>query len=599
MSLQTEEIKHRLNIVDLIQTYVRLEKAGINFRGRCPFHQEKTPSFFVSPSRQTWHCFGCQKGGDHFTFVQEMEGMEFPEALKLLADRAGVKIVHEDPKVVSERSRLYAICEEAAKFFEEHLWDSANPNTATPMVKYLFGRGMTEKTIRDFRIGYAPDSWETLLTHLLRKGYRSDEIEKTGLAIKKDDSGQNRKIQSRTHYDRYRNRIIFPINDSSGRVVGFGGRVFPSPDGAPAKDGEAKYINSPETSIYNKSRILYAFDRAKNSIREKDFCVVVEGYMDTVMTHQAGITNTVAVSGTALTPEQLKIISRLTDKIIFAFDMDNAGQTATKRSLDLAAEFNFQRKVLILPSGKDPADAVRENPTQFLESLQKARPLMEYYFEEAGKRFNVKDPVGKRESGAFFLPYLRAITNEIERAHWVQKFSELLGVAQDAVQKELDKILFSRPSAKSELHESAPIQKQKSKRELLEERALSLLIAHFDAFIEEEKKFDEKIPFTVLFNERFYDEFKKEKTVTSDEFLPFYQVLQFRHEFEKHKENEPVPEIRACLRGIFREHYREKMATLQEQIHHLEKTEKGDRIKALLEEFKTLSLREKALHEAA
>ena len=577
MSAQTEEIKSRINLVELIQSYVRLEKAGINYRGRCPFHQEKTPSFFVSPTRQTWRCFGCNKGGDHFSFVEEIEGVEFPEALKILADRAGIKIVYEDPKVVSERSRIYALCEETAKFFESRLWSGENPNRATPMMQYLLGRGVKETTIKTFRLGYAPDSWDSLYTHLLHKGFRDNEIEKAGLVIKKDtpQSSSNRK-----YYDRYRNRIMFPINDTSGRVIAFGGRLFPS--AKPQNENEAKYINSPETPIYNKSKILFGFDKAKSAIREKDFCILVEGYMDAIMSYQAGAINTMAVCGTALTEEQLRLISRLTDKIIFAFDMDSAGQTATKRSLDLAGAYNFQRKVLVLPSGKDPADAVSESSDEYLKSLQKARPLMDYYFEEAEKRFDTKDPIGKKKAGEFFLPHVRALSNEIERSHWIQKFAELLNVSKSAVQKELEKTPSTQHLHTKGSEFSKESHVKPSRRALLERRLLMLGLTHFSEIETQLKKMNEQIPFTVLHHERLYAELTKNGAIVSSELLDLHNQLLFEKDILEEVLIDPIKEIHLCIQDIFREHYKEQIASLHMQIQHLEKNKNYDRIKELL-----------------
>lgn len=588
-SPQIEQIKQRVDIVDLVQSYVKLEKSGINFRGRCPFHQERTPSFFVSPTRQTWRCFGCNKGGDHFTFIEEIEGVEFPDALKALADRAGVQLVYEDPKIASERSRLYAISEEAAKFFEHNLW-GADENRATPMLQYLLQRGMTESTIKAFRIGYAPDSWDALFNHLTRKGYRGDELEKAGLAIPKTQTA------GRGFYDRYRNRIIFPIADASGKIIGFGGRIFPT--AAPQKEGEAhpspnasegtaKYINSPETPIYHKSHVLYAFDKAKQAIREKDACILVEGYMDAVMAHQAGATHTVAVSGTALTPDQLKIISRLTNTVIFSFDMDSAGQSATKRSLDLAAEFNLQRKVLLLPSGKDPADAVRENPEIFLTSLQGARPLMEYYFEEIERRYAISDPQEKKQAGQFFLPHVKALTNEIERSHWMQKFADLVGVPEIAVRMELEKITL-QTARRDQTHELAA-RKKKSRRELLEEELLTLYLENPSVCESAIIAFPEPIPFSILAHERLFNELKEHKETVSPELIPLYDTLQFRREMIQ-RPPEKLPEaVTGCINGIMKEFYKEKQADLHVQIKHLEKSENRDRMKHLLTDFHAVS----------
>ena len=296
MLSQTEEIKSRVDIVDLIQSYIKLDKAGINYKAVCPFHSEKTPSFFVTPSRQRWHCFGgCSEGGDIFTFVQKIEGVDFPEALEILAKRAGIQLTREDPKLSSERKRLYDICEVATKYFEKQFKENG------AVEKYMKDRGVSDETLRSFRVGFAPDGWRNLMAHLLEKGFRAEDAERAGLAIKIQN--QSRSSQSQNpFYDRFRGRIIFPIADGTGRIIGFGGRIFEAGTKQnSAVSTEAKYINSPQTPIYDKSRVLYAFDKAKQEIRKQNVCILVEGYMDTIMSHQAGFTNTVAVSGTALT----------------------------------------------------------------------------------------------------------------------------------------------------------------------------------------------------------------------------------------------------------------------------------------------------------
>ena len=305
-----DEIKSRLDVVDVVGGYIRLSKAGRNYRALCPFHSEKTPSFFVSPERQMWYCFGCQKGGSIFDFVMQMDGLEFGDALKVLAQRAGVELKKIDPKLSAkwktEKTRLYEICELAAKFFERQLEAG---KTGQSVQKYLKERGLKSKTIQEWRIGYGPDKWQALSDFLKGRGYGEEEIERTGLSVRKDE------IQN-SNYDRFRNRIIFPIYDLNGGVVGFSGRIF--------GEGEPKYLNTPNTLIYDKSRVLYGLDRAKLDIRKDNFCVLVEGQMDVIMSHQAGVRNAVASSGTALTVEHLKIIKRYTENLAMAFDMDLA-----------------------------------------------------------------------------------------------------------------------------------------------------------------------------------------------------------------------------------------------------------------------------------
>ena len=309
MDNNIEKIKERVDIVDLISSYLKLQKAGVNYKAKCPFHNEKTPSFSVSPERQVWHCFGCGKGGDQFTFVQEIEGADFPEALRILARRAGVELEHFDRSLQNEKTRLLEICELASTFFEKQLWHS---NAGAKVLAYLKDRGVEESSVREFQLGYAPDSWDSLSAFLKSRGYGEQEIFNAGLSVKKETGG---------YYDRFRSRITFPVLDINGQTVGFTGRDF---DSGKKEDREiklAKYVNTPQTLIYDKSRVIYGLDKAKTEIRKKDKCVVVEGNMDVILSRQAGAENVVASSGTALTEQHLKTIKRYTNNLALCFPM--------------------------------------------------------------------------------------------------------------------------------------------------------------------------------------------------------------------------------------------------------------------------------------
>ena len=414
----------------------------------------------------------------------EIEGHAFPEALRLLADRAGVVLRREDPNLQSLRNRLYGLNEEAASLFEGVL-------KKEPLVlAYLKARGLTDDTQKTFRIGFAPRRWDFLLSTLIPKGFQREELAQAGLIIQSP---------TRTSwYDRFRSRIIFPIADAGGRVVGFGGRIFTDPSTsstphaystgqtpAPQEDA-AKYINTPQTPIYDKSHVLYGFDKAKHAIRTQDCVVVVEGYMDCVMSHQAGVTHTIAVSGTALTTPQLVILKRLCATIITSFDTDGAGDSATKRSLSLAAAHEFTRKVAVIPSGKDPADAVHDDPERWREAVKNAKPVVEFFFQKAFATYDPDTAEGKKQIGALVFPYITELTDAIEKAHWVGKIAERFNVKEEAVWEELSKERY-QASLEPPIGQNAPaatfapIARALSRRELLEERFLTALAAVDDA----------------------------------------------------------------------------------------------------------------------
>jgi DNA primase len=597
MNSPVEEIKARLDIAEFITSYVRLQKAGINYKANCPFHAEKTASFFVSPSRQIWHCFGgCGEGGDIFKFVMKIEGLDFPEALKLLAGRAGVRLTCDDPRIRSEKNRLYDICEEAALLFEKTL-------ALTPAVKaYLRNRGVSEEATVAFRIGFSPKRWDFLLENLSRKGFTGEEIEKAGLAIRSEDGS--------SRYDRFRSRIIFPVADVNGRVIGFGGRIFEpeQPAGgvrgernlsAGGRDagGEPKYINSPQTAIYEKSRVLYGFDKAKDAIRSSGRAVLVEGYMDCVMSHQAGVKETVAASGTALTREQLKILRRLAARIVSSFDTDQAGDSATKRSLALASEFGFERLIVAIPSGKDPADAVSENPAMWRAAVESASPLVEFYFDKAFRAHNPGTREGKRAIAAILLPFIAELNDEIEKAHFVEEVSRRLSVPSSAVWDELkkrraavtlnhDRALLS-PSLRDAGFLSGGQSAHGARRDLLEERFLILLMGASRDIRERELS-----AFSYEFSKKEYRELSL--SLMNNEPPPSSlgertALLQFKGEMLSSMLADTEKELALCRRELEKECVRERMMRLSEEMEREERVGNAERSAFLLREFRLTS----------
>lgn len=432
MGTDLEEIKNRLNIVDVIGEYLRLEKAGGNWRGLCPFHNEKSPSFMVSEEKQIWHCFGCQKGGDAFSFIMEIEGLEFREALKILAEKAGVELKNVNPKAAEKKNRTFEILELATKFFEFQLWEGPGK---TKILNYLHDRGLKDETIKEFRLGYAPRGWRNMLEFLTKRGYAAEEIFEAGLAIRKDGvQGVNSKMQSANCYDRFRARIMFPIADYSGKVVGYSARVAPGED-----ESQAKYINTPETGVYHKSRILYGIDKAKGEIKRQDYVLMVEGNMDVIAASQAGIRNVVAVSGTALTPEQVDILKRYTKNFKMFFDMDSAGENATKKSLKLCFGKDVMVKVVEIPAGKDAADLAKDDSDALRRAVSGAKDAMEYVFEKTFGKFDKNTASGKKQIAESILEMIGGFESEIEKSHWIKKLGRELDVSEAALTEMLKK----------------------------------------------------------------------------------------------------------------------------------------------------------------
>ena len=429
-------------------------------RARCPFHNEKTPSFYVSPARENYHCFGCNKGGDIFSFVEEIEGVEFREALKILAEKTGVQLVKEDPRVRSERERLLAIMEEATVFFEAKL-------AANALVKeYVKGRGITEETVKKFRIGFAPSAWRDLYTHLNKKKFTDIEIEKAGLSIKANRPGPN----GEAYFDRFRSRVMFPITDAAGRVVAFSGRIY-----GEATPDTAKYINSPQTALYDKSRILFGYDKAKQAIRERDFCVCVEGQMDLVLSHQANIANTVAVSGTALTEHHLGMVSRLSKNVIFAFDADSAGVSAAGRGIEKALSMGLEVKVVGLPQGLDPADLVKQDPQEWIKRVGEAKHVVTFFLNHVQEKQPDKRLM-RQEVSTLVLPYIARMGSAMEQAHFVEEVASAIGMDTDPIREDVARIARENAGNQPMVKKPAvPFQKQTSRYSKIQDELMSLL----------------------------------------------------------------------------------------------------------------------------
>ncbi len=421
MSDTVQQIKEKLNIIDVISPYVELHKAGKNFKGKSPFAVEKTPSFYVSPDRGMYYCFSTSQGGDIFNFIQVMEGVDFKEALKILAQKAGVELVAEDPKKKSEREHLYAELEEATKFY-------ANWLTKDPEAKeYLAKRGVKAETIIKWRIGFAPGppnyGWREVKEALEAKGFKREELIKAGL-IKTTEGGKE-------PFDVFRDRIMFPMAEPGGKIVAFSGRILHPNDKAP------KYVNSPETPLYKKSDLLFGYDKAKTGIRTLDFSLIVEGQFDVVMCHQAGYANTVAVSGTALTLHHVQLLERMSDKVVLALDADRAGINAMRKGADLMLRRGLDVKVAELPLGKDPADIIQADPVEFKKYIGKSVHVIEFLLHVL-RRENEDDRTFKRKVRDEVLSFVLLLPNRIDQEHFVKIVAKTIDSTTEAVRFELN-----------------------------------------------------------------------------------------------------------------------------------------------------------------
>ncbi len=412
-----EQIKDRLSILDVVSTYVRLEKAGSSFKARCPFHNEKTPSFHVSVSKNSYHCFGCSKGGDIFSFIQDIEHIPFREALELLADRAGVELVKGKGGALD--NSLLALLEDANSFFQDNLKKSGE------VMSYVLSRGIREETIETQRIGYAESDWRTLYNFLSKKGYSDVDIERAGLSIKTEKG----------YYDRFRGRVMFPIRTPSGKVVGFTGRVTPRTE-AESKTPLGKYVNTPETELYHKSKILFNYDMAKGSIVENDFCIVVEGQMDAILASQLETKNTVAVSGTAFTDDQLGLIMRMSRNIVLAFDSDKAGKSAMLKCAELALLSDANVEAIYIEDGLDPADCIQKNPNLWIEAVKNRVHVVTHLLTEI--RRDIKDDRNfSLEVRRVVIPLVSRIKSHIDREHFIKEIAKALNISVESVSNDL------------------------------------------------------------------------------------------------------------------------------------------------------------------
>ncbi len=461
MSVITE-VKQRLDIVELVSDYVTLQKAGRNFKGLCPFHSEKHPSFFVFPEQQSWHCFGaCGTGGDILSFIMKKEGIDFGQALRLLAQRGGITLgpLEAPDKAEDEKKgRLFQINEAATEYYH-HLLSSTKTGEAAR--SYLARRNVMPGNIKEFRLGFSPDTWETIKNYLLGKGYAEKELVEAGLIIEKEEGGS---------YDRFRNRLMFPICDIQGRVTGFGARAL--------DDSLPKYINSPQTSIFDKSSSLYGVDKAKSAIRKENLAIIVEGYMDVLTAHQHGWQNVVGSMGTSLTEKQVGGIKRLTNNITLALDADLAGEEATLRGRAILAYSNAEANVILLPPGKDPDEVIREDPALWQKLVEQAMPILDFAFQSVISKVDINKAKDKSLAVQKLLPSIYEIKDPQQRFHYVEKLARELKIKTLDVEAALQKVKTARKRPQL----SKPTEQSRLARQFVsspsEEYCLALLLQY-------------------------------------------------------------------------------------------------------------------------
>lgn len=550
MSSTTEKIKERLSIVDVLSSYISLERSGGSLKARCPFHHEKTPSFFVSTERNTYYCFGCGAKGDIFSFVQEFEHLDFLGALKLLAEKAGVTLEEFSSEGTDSKKRIFECLEEATQFFISELKKSSDA------LLYLKKRGLPIETVRDWRIGFAPMDWYALLQYLKSKGFSEQEIETAGLVKKGEKGGL---------YSRFRGRVMFPIFDGSSRVVAFSGRIL-----VQTEEEQAKYINSPETPVFEKSKILYGYHKAKHAMREKGFAVLVEGQMDLLLSHVAGFSNTIASSGTAFTRDQADIIKRLADQIYIAYDADKAGQNAAFRAWQIALSAGLSVKAVTLPQGLDPADAILKDTELWKSALNSALPIIEYYAGLFSEDSKANDKLLKEK----ILPLIKVIPSAIEASRNLQFISTKIGISESALREELEKVSLPKED------QIEIVEAPKRDKEKLREKQVVLL----GWFLQEKDK-------------NIFQEFKDqiEQIISfgrlESAFLSQKDTLMF--EAELHYANSPNLKqiIKETLYFFEEEILKEKFEEAMRELKKAEASHNEEKIKEKSEECHQISLK--------
>lgn len=604
-----EEIKSRLDIVEIIGEYIALRPAGGNFRGLCPFHQEKTPSFMVSQEKQIWHCFGCGKGGDVLSFIMEMDGLSFPESLRLLAPRAGVQLPETALAEQSKRSRLLDALKLSASYYHQVLVENPKHPEVAAINLYLAKRGLKPETIKAWSIGYSPESWDDLCLFLKKRGYREEELIAAGLAVAR--AGQ------RGAYNRFRNRVMFPISDAAGQVLGFSARLNPSQEGQEKAGG--KYINSPQSEIYDKGKVVFGLDKAKAAIKAQNLAIIVEGQMDVISTHQAGFNNTVASSGTALTADQVKLIKRYTNRLAFALDMDAAGQLASDRGIREAVAQDLSVKVIIIPIGKDPDECVRRDPAAFSRAIAEAKDLLDYFLEKALENADLSRPEDSKRVWNDMQHKILDFsgTSKTEQDFWIKRITQRLNINENDYRTDLKRMMEDRARrpdpAPASAPETAPAPVVLSREEKVSESLLALAVRHpgvlpyivanlEPAMLAGELAAGFYKNLIIYYNnddnkEKLnYGDLKHWLSASKRELSDFLDKIALLgdRDFSNLEAEQAKSEAIKLIAGLRKNAFQKRQAALQQQLAQAETAGDTERIAAIMEELRQLAIQSRA-----
>ncbi len=582
MSDTVEQVKSRLDIVDALRQYIAVIPAGRNFKALCPFHKEKTPSFVISPEKQVWHCFGCNAGGDLITFVMRYENLEFIEALKVLAEKAGIDMKISGGRDERQYQVLYDINRAAKEFYRKQL--TVETASGAKALEYFKNRGLKEETIGEFELGFAPNTSDALTRYLLKTGFKIDEIERAGLASKTERG---------TYWDRFRNRLMFPLWNTFGKEIAFTGRLMP--DAADTSVG--KYVNSPETPVFSKSRLLYGFHKAKTAIRDSRLAVLVEGQMDLIMVWQDGVQNAIATSGTALTVEHLVQLKRLADTVVVAYDNDEAGQAASERVIDLAGGRDFFVKVIrhdtvknepALKDAKDPADIALSSPGFFAKLIAEAEPAMRYYFTRhlpaRGREVNIID---LKRAIRTVLSKIKALASPIEQAHWVSELSKKTSVPESHLFEELNALKLTGVPVRGEetASQASPLDRNFTRQELISQKLLGFAAANPEC----RTKVEEHISFLPESYQKIAAAlFGGATSALEPELSELASLISLRSALER-SGGASEPEFKDLLRYLKTEHYRKMRDGLGLKIREAEASGDAEALASSLKEFDRLS----------